>query len=578
MTAAWTVPIFAELYAPSLVGFPVLGLVLWLVFLLTAAAGVGAAKWMHREHGRYGIPQMEWWTLIIGAAVGGLIIGVMQVGLILLPLAAVAIIVVVFLFTKQRDKRVPPNERLLTKDGLKNLRQMISANRDLAAAEKAAKPAKPFKERLKDLFQKLQQASGKKKKKAPTTGGTSFTLLKKDGTIAIDQEENEEAYSENVANMRKVLIGAMHLNATDVHLDPSDKEYIVRLRVDGVLQDSRHLSQDEGRGVVSALKVVSDMDISERRRPQDGGFAAILDTVKYDVRSASTPTSYGEKMVLRLLNSSGGVMSAGLSNIGLRTQILDPLREVIHKPYGMFLVTGPTGSGKTTTCYASLSEIDRKQHNITTIEDPVEYRLDGVTQIAVNSQAGVTFASILRSVLRQDPDVLLVGEIRDKETAEIACQAALTGHFVFSTLHANDTVATVTRMLDLGLDPMLIQTAVTAVLAQRLARRLCPKCREPYPPPNDLIKKVGLKPGVIKQIYKEKGCEECGNAGFKGRMGLHELMVMNDQIRELITDSPSIEELKRATRKAGTKSLQTDGLLKVLKGATSLTEVVRVTT
>jgi type II secretory ATPase GspE/PulE/Tfp pilus assembly ATPase PilB-like protein len=274
------------------------------------------------------------------------------------------------------------------------------------------------------------------------------------------------------------------------------------------------------------------------------------------------------------------MLTGGLGSVGLRTQLLEPLREVIHKPYGMFLVTGPTGSGKTTTVYASLSEIDAQQHNITTIEDPVEYRLDGITQIAVNTAAGVTFASILRSVLRQDPDVLLVGEIRDKETAEIACQAALTGHFVFSTLHANDTVATITRMLDLGLDAMLIQTALTAVLAQRLARKLCMHCREPYPPPADLLARLGIKPGTVEKIYRErdKGCEQCGGTGYKGRIGLHELLVMNDDIRRLITPQPSVEDLRAAARHAGTRSLQTDGLLKVMRGVTSVKEVVRVTT
>jgi type II secretory ATPase GspE/PulE/Tfp pilus assembly ATPase PilB-like protein len=283
-------------------------------------------------------------------------------------------------------------------------------------------------------------------------------------------------------------------------------------------------------------------------------------------------------MVIRVLKSSGGVLKTGLSNIGIRKSIIAQLREVIHKPYGMFLVTGPTGSGKTTTVYASLSEIDAAQHNITTIEDPVEYRLEGITQISVNTAAGVTFASILRSVLRQDPDVLLVGEIRDKETAEIACQAALTGHFVFSTLHANDTVATVTRMLDLGLDATLIQTAITAVLAQRLARKLCTKCREPYPPPPDFLQRLGVKPGVIKQIYKEKGCEACGNTGFKGRVGLHELLIMNDEIRALIVPQPSIQDLRAAARRNKTRSLQTDGMLKVVEGITSISEVERVTT
>jgi type II secretory ATPase GspE/PulE/Tfp pilus assembly ATPase PilB-like protein len=244
----------------------------------------------------------------------------------------------------------------------------------------------------------------------------------------------------------------------------------------------------------------------------------------------------------------------------------------------MFLVVGPTGSGKTTTVYASLSEIDAHQHNITTIEDPVEYRLDNITQIAVNTKAGVSFASILRSVLRQDPDVLLVGEIRDRETAEIACQAALTGHFVFSTLHANDSVASIARLLDLGLEPTLIQTAVTAVLGQRLARRLCQQCKEACEPPEGLLKKFKLKPGAIPHIYREKGCEQCGGTGYRGRTGVHELLVMNDAIRGLITPSPSVNDLKKAAVASGTLTLQIDGLMKVIQGETSVNEILRVTT
>ena len=254
------------------------------------------------------------------------------------------------------------------------------------------------------------------------------------------------------------------------------------------------------------------------------------------------------------------------------------LREIIHKPYGMFLVVGPTGSGKTTTVYASLSEIDAHQHNITTIEDPVEYRLENITQIAVNTKADVSFANILRSVLRQDPDVLLVGEIRDRETAEIACQAALTGHFVFSTLHANDSVATITRLLDLGLESTLIQTAVTAVLGQRLARRLCPDCKERCSPPDGMIKKLNLKPGAVPLIYRERGCEKCGGSGYRGRMGIHELLVMNNDIRSLVRPSPSITDLRKAALKSGTLTLQIDGLFKVIQGETSVNEILRVTT
>jgi type II secretory ATPase GspE/PulE/Tfp pilus assembly ATPase PilB-like protein len=578
--------LFAELDVPSFSAFPLSGLVVWVVFAALMAAGIAAAVWMDGENKKLAIPQMEWWYLGIGAVLAALLVGTMELGPLMIPAVAVGLPVFLAGFAKQRDKRVPHAQRLLTKDGLGNLLRGLKASsveKKAAAAKLAALksklPSKTFADRLKAASGSLMNVLSKKKKDEKKEEPT-FKLLKKDGTSALAQTEDGDDsgnLSENVRLLQEMMIAAMKAGATDIHFEPHEKEYFVRFRVDGVLQNSSTMPIGEGKGVISAFKVVSDMDISERRRPQDGTFSAIFEGTKYDIRSASTPTSYGEKMVMRLLNSSGGVMKAGLGNIGLRTQILDQLRQVIHKPYGMFLVTGPTGSGKTTTVYASLAEIDALQHNITTIEDPVEYRLDGITQIAVNTAAGVTFAGILRSVLRQDPDVLLVGEIRDKETAEIACQASLTGHFVFSTLHANDTVATITRMLDLGLDPMLVQTAVTAVLGQRLARKLCEQCKEAYPPPSDLLERLGIKPGVVKQIYREKGCDACGGSGYKGRLGLHELLVMNDDIRKLITAEPNMNDLKIAARKAGTRSLQTDGLMKVLKGLTSVNEIIRVT-
>jgi general secretion pathway protein E len=573
---------FGEVSFPSFSSFPYLALAKWLLFGLTAAAGLGGAVWMRTQDDALAIPHMDWWKIGIGLVLATLFVGTMQVGpVVAIALSLAALGATLFFFTKARDKRVPPPQRILTKDFFKNLAAGIRERRAArkAAAAKAAETPLTLAQRFKAFGDKLQQSVSRTKKPAPEP--PSFMLLKKDGRPAFAPSadgQEQDAGSDNVRAAQQMLISAMKRGATDVHFEPRETEYHIRYRVDGVLQDIGTMTMHAGKGVISALKVVSDMDISERRRPQDGTFAAVLEKVKYDIRAASTPTSYGEKMVMRLLNSSGGVMQAGLANIGLRSQILEQLREVIHKPYGMFLVTGPTGSGKTTTVYASLSEIDRLQHNITTIEDPVEYRLDGVTQIAVNSQAGVTFASILRSVLRQDPDVLLVGEIRDKETAEIACQAALTGHFVFTTLHANDTVATITRMLDLGLDPMLIQTAVTAVLGQRLARKLCPECKEGYPPPADLLKRFGVKPGAIPVIYREKGCGACGGSGYKGRLGLHELMVMNDDIRKLITAEPNMNDLKAAARKSGTRSLQTDGMMKVFKGVTSVNEIIRVTT
>jgi len=581
----------------SFPSFPLLGTFLLLSFVGTALACLAAAAWVQRACGEVEVPRKAAWKIAVAANAGGLLVGTMVLGVIAIPITLAVLAAELWFFCRAHDRLVTPIDRVLTKDGInamfrglpaliRSLRQGRGA-KEAAPAAGAKGSAKAAKQSLGDRLKGIGQVLSKKKPASAAEAASAalaavatpvkITLLKKDGQKAFEDQADEEM-SGNVLAARKMLVDAMKLEATDIHFEPRGEQYHVRLRVDGVLQNSESMPLEAGKGVISALKVVSDMDISERRRPQDGTFSAVYNDDHYDMRSASTPTSYGEKMVIRILKSSGGILKGGLSNVGLRKEILEQLREVIHKPYGMFLVTGPTGSGKTTTVYASLSEIDSAQHNVTTIEDPVEYRLDGITQISVNTAAGVTFASILRSVLRQDPDVLLVGEIRDKETAEIACQAALTGHFVFSTLHANDTVATITRMLDLGLDATLIQTAVTAVLAQRLARRLCPKCKEAYPPPPDLLKKFGVQPGAIPNIYREKGCEACGGSGYKGRVGLHELMVLNDDIRKYIIPQPSIQDLRAAARRSKTRSLQTDGMLKVLQGITSVNEIVRVTT
>ena len=572
--------LLAELDRPSLSGFPVVGAAAALAVTLIATASVAGIAWVDRQGARYPIPGMEAWRLATAAVAGVFVAAVMRLGILALPAGILGLLAALVLFTRQRDTHAPPTRRILTRDVRRNLKLAMEEWREEKKNLAAAK-GMTLGERVRLLRggPKAAQAAAA----AAKPEGPAFTILKKDGRQAfakpVDGDE-DGGLSENVQSVRRMLMAAMRRGATDIHFEPHENEYHVRFRIDGVLQQVETMPLAAGRGAISALKVAADMDIAERRRPQDGTFSAVLDKVHFDIRAASTPTSYGEKMVMRVLQSSGGMLTGGLGSVGLRTPIMEQLREVIHKPYGMFLVTGPTGSGKTTTVYASLSEIDAQQHNITTIEDPVEYRLDGITQIAVNTAAGVTFASILRSVLRQDPDVLLVGEIRDKETAEIACQAALTGHFVFSTLHANDSVATITRMLDLGLDAMLIQTALTAVLAQRLARKLCLKCREPYAPPADLLAKLGVKPGAVETIYREhpKGCEQCGGTGFKGRIGLHELLVMNDDIRRLITPHPSVEDLRAAARRSGTHSLQVDGLLKVMRGVTSVKEVVRVTT
>ena len=571
---------------PSFQAFPWVGLALWAAFAATAFVCASATRWVHSTGQLLEIPGTERWALILTVCGVALLGGFAAAGPAAIPVALLAALVALVGFVKKRDAVVPEARRFLGRGGSANIaaevRTAFKRSEERTRATKQPAPS------LTDRAKSLLGAMSKRREKPVTADAGSgvspgavdagaFMFLKKDGTHAIDTDD-PEAMSENVRNSRKMLMAAMRAEATDIHFEPQEQQYFTRFRIDGVLQDIGKMPIGEGKGVVSTLKVLSDMNIAERRRPQDGTFAATLDGAKFDIRAASTPTSYGEKMVLRLLQSSGGVMKSGLDKIGLRPQVLKRLNEIIHKPYGMFLVVGPTGSGKTTTVYASLSEIDAHKHNITTIEDPVEYRLENITQIAVNTQAEVSFANILRSVLRQDPDVLLVGEIRDKETAEIACQAALTGHFVFSTLHANDTVATITRLLDLGLDPTLIQTAVTAVLGQRLARKLCEKCKQKCAPPPGLLKKFKVRDGEIDHIYREKGCEHCRGTGFKGRMGIHELLVMNDGIRDLITSQPVVGDLKKAAIANGTQTLQIDGLMKVIKGQTSVSEILRVTT
>jgi type II secretory ATPase GspE/PulE/Tfp pilus assembly ATPase PilB-like protein len=528
---------------PSFAGFPWFSCLLCGLFCLTVACLAGAATWVRRTAHRLKIAAAPRWNLIFGGLCLAFLIGTVTVGLPALGGAWVMLLPALVAFTRRRDAQVEESKRYLSARGFANIMADVKAARRRGAATQPTVRLS-LRQQVTQLIDRVRAAAATGRKRPSRSRGAAaaaakpppgFAFLKKDGTVAIELTAEGDchgqgaAVSENVCNARNVMLKGISTEATDLHLEPHEQQYYVRARVDGVLRD------------------------------------------------ASTPTSYGEKVVMRLLRSSGSLMTGGLGSIGLRPAVLKQLREIIHKPYGMFLVVGPTGSGKTTTVYASLSEIDAHRHNITTIEDPVEYRLDNITQIAVNTKADVSFASILRSVLRQDPDVLLVGEIRDKETAEIACQAALTGHFVFSTLHANDSVATITRLLDLGLEPTLIQTAITAVLGQRLARRLCPACKEPCEPPAGMLKKFKLQPGAVPHIYREKGCEQCGGTGYRGRLGIHELLVMNNSIRSLVTPSPSIVDLKKAAVESGTLTLQIDGLLKVIQGDTSVNEVLRVT-
>jgi type II secretory ATPase GspE/PulE/Tfp pilus assembly ATPase PilB-like protein len=412
----------------------------------------------------------------------------------------------------------------------------------------------------------------------PGRGGQpAVLLLKKDGTPYGGRDfgaDGSAAYSV----IQDLLGQAIAAGATDIHLEPkAGREVHVRYRIDGMLQPVSSLQVGLGQAAVSVLKVVADMDIAERRRPQDGSFAATAGGRRIEIRAATAPTSFGEKAALRLLETEGGIIRGGLDSLGMTPGMVAAIRGLIHRSQGMLIVCGPTGSGKTTSVYAALGELDALTRNIVTIEDPIEYRLDNVSQTAVNPGADLTFAAILRSVLRQDPDVILVGEVRDRETAEVAMQAALTGHLVFTTLHANDTVTTITRLLDIGIDATLIQSTVTAILAQRLVRVLCPDCKQAYEPPPEFLRANGIRPGKVKEIYKEVGCGKCLQTGFRGRTGVYEFLPLAGDVRRLLVGRPSIEAIRAAVTTPEFRTLQQSAIRKVLEGVTSVSEFRRVT-
>src|SRR3989339_914336 len=367
-----------------------------------------------------------------------------------------------------------------------------------------------------------------------------------------------------------IIAQALNERSSDIHIEPEEKDVRIRYRVDGILHEVVTLPPFMLSPIVSRIKVLSSMDISESRVPQDGRFRLEKEKT-VDFRVSTFPSVYGEKVVLRILDKSAILLT--LKDIGFSDENLAKFRKVVHKPHGVVLVTGPTGSGKTTTLYAVLSEVNNKQQNIITVEDPIEYELAGITQAQVNIKAGLTFASALRSILRQDPDIILIGEIRDMETAEIAVQAAMTGHLVLSTLHTNDAVSALTRLIDVGVEPFLISSSVEAVLAQRLVRVICTKCKEEVGVPENIKERFP----DLKVMYRGVGCKSCKNTGYKGRCGIFELLITDETVRKMVGSKAGVDEIKKYAVSQGMKTLFLDGLGKVKAGITSLDEVLRVT-
>ena len=385
----------------------------------------------------------------------------------------------------------------------------------------------------------------------------------------------ESAPVRKLLNM--VLLLAIRDGASDIHFEPFETEFRIRLKADGVLQEMVPPPKHLAFAITTRIKVMANLDIAERRMPQDGRIELTVGGHPVDLRVSVLPTLFGESVVMRVLDR--GVVSLNLDKIGMEAEMLREFREVMRRPNGIVLVTGPTGSGKTTTLYSALSELNEIDDKLITTEDPVEYDIDGIVQVPIDAGIGNTFAACLRSILRQDPDRILVGEIRDVETAEIAVQASLTGHMVFSTLHTNDAPATVTRLRDMGVPPFLITATVEAILAQRLVRRICTGCKEEVIPGADVLADLEMTSDQLegKKFYRGKGCEKCNRSGYKGRLGIYELLIMNDEMRDMIIRNASTEEIREAARRNGMVTLRESGMESIFIGQTTADEVIRET-
>jgi type IV pilus assembly protein PilB len=446
--------------------------------------------------------------------------------------------------------------------GVKEVHAMVSTSRAIADATSKAYAGKE--ESIMDIINMLESDP----ELGPRRNESSIDLESL-------MEIQDAAPVRKLINM--VFLLAIRDHASDIHFEPFEDEYKMRYRCDGTLYEMvpppRHLAM----AISSRIKVMSNLDIAERRLPQDGRIELNVGGNPVDMRVSVLPTMFGESVVIRVLDRT--VVSLDLNKVGMDQGILTEFRQIIHKPNGIVLVTGPTGAGKTTTLYSALNELNEISDKIITTEDPVEYDIDGIVQCPINHEIGLTFAAALRSILRQDPDIILVGEIRDLETAQIAVQASLTGHMVFSTLHTNDAPSSVTRLRDMGLEPYLITATLEAILAQRLVRRICVDCRTEFEPSAEMLMELNLRPHEVtgKKFYYGRGCDRCNNTGHKGRMGIFELALINDELRDLISAGSSTDQLRSACIKQGMQSLRTSGLKAIFEGRTTIEEVVRET-
>jgi len=414
----------------------------------------------------------------------------------------------------------------------------------------------------KDYFEEMSEA-------------TADDLISEISETADLLDETSDAPIIKLVNL--LVSGAIKDRASDIHVEPYSSSLKIRYRIDGILYDILSLPRRIQSPLTSRLKIMAKLNIAEKRLPQDGRIELKIADRLVDVRVSVLPTAFGERVVLRLLDKSSSILL--LSDLGMHDERIKLLEKLIKSPYGIILVTGPTGSGKTTTLYAALSTINRPEINIITIEDPIEYQIDGVGQIQVNPKIDLTFAAGLRSIVRQDPDVILIGEIRDRETAEIAIQSSLTGHLVFSTLHTNDAASSITRLIDMGIEPFLVTSSIVAIIAQRLVRVLCPHCKEIYTPDEETLANLDLDQSVLRDntFYRKKGCNLCMQTGFHGRSAIFEIMVVDDNIKRLVLKTSDATQINELAIKQGMITLRQDGIQKVMAGVTTTEEVLRVT-
>ncbi len=405
-----------------------------------------------------------------------------------------------------------------------------------------------------------------------------FSDFGEEDEVDIETIEKESEKGPVIKLVNYILTEAIKRGASDIHIEPYEKNFRVRFRIDGVLGEFVKLPMKLKNAIISRIKIMSHLNIAERRLPQDGRIKLKLSKDReIDFRVSTLPTLFGEKVVLRILDKSN--LQLDLTVLGFEKRELKLFRDAIHKPYGMVLVTGPTGSGKTTTLYSALQELNQVGVNISTAEDPVEYNIEGINQVQIREDIGLTFASALRAFLRQDPDIILVGEIRDTETAEIAIKAALTGHLVLSTLHTNDAPSTITRLVDMGVEPFLVSSSLLVVVAQRLARKICPFCKKEVKVEKKVLLSMGVKEDELDdfKVYKGEGCDNCGGSGYKGRVAIYEVLDVTPKIKELINKGATSMEIQQEAVKEGFRTLREVGLIKVKKGVTTLEEVGRVT-